>query len=42
LEDPFLLSSSLTIVFPSRFSPLLPIGPPYLPTVMHLLTLSIT
>jgi hypothetical protein len=33
LEDLFLLSSSLTIVFPSRFSPLLPIGPPYLPTV---------
>ncbi len=32
LEDLFLLSSSLTIVFPSRFSPLLLIGPPYLPT----------
>ena len=32
LEDLFLLSSSHTIVFPSRFSSLLPIGPSYLPT----------
>jgi hypothetical protein len=32
LEDLFLLSSSHTIVFPSRFSLLLPIGPSYLPT----------
>ncbi len=32
LDDLFLLSSSLTIVFLSRFSSLLPIGPPYLPT----------
>ncbi len=33
LEDLFLLSSSHTIVFPSRFSSLLPIGPSYLPTL---------
>jgi hypothetical protein len=35
LEDLFLLSSSHTIVFPSRFSSLLPIGPSYLPTLIR-------
>ena len=45
LEDLFLLSSSHTIVFPSRFSSLLPIGPSYLPTLdtmewMSILTVS--